>query len=114
MLAPQAGDALYHSWFVVEGEGSPYMLGISEAQLNGVTNQICAVSNPFLSADMVVQELGRLVELGRVISDETIAGQRTRVWLTPDILEGAFITSNDIGGMGYEGVTLAIAAPKQY
>ena len=114
MFAPQGGDALYHSWFVVEGEGSPYMLGISEAPLDGETYQICAVSNPFLGADVALKELGLLMELGSVVSDETIAGQRTRVWITPDVLEGAFITSNDIGGMGYEGVTLAPAAPKQY
>lgn len=114
MLSPQDGKAPYQSWFVVEGEGSPFLLGISAAPLNGRIYQICAVSNPFMDADSALEEMTTFVELGSAISDETLAGQRARVWLTPSILEGAFITSNDIGGTGYEGVTLALAAPKQY
>jgi hypothetical protein len=114
MFAPQNSEAPYHSWFVVKGQGSPYLLGISEAPLYRRTYQICSISNPYLDAESVLRELRRFVELGDPIADDSVAGQRTRVWNTPSVLADAFLTSSDIGGMGYEGVTVSLAAPKQY
>lgn len=114
MLGPQEVDAHYHSWFVVEGDGAPYFLGISEGQFDSETYQICAVSNPFMEAENAIAVLKEFMELPEANSDETIAGSRTRLWLTPRILDGAYVSANDIGEMGSDGVTLAIGAPKQY
>jgi hypothetical protein len=114
MLAPQEAGAPYHSWFAIEGEGSPFLLGISEAPLNGKTFQMCAVSNPFMDADIALEALQTIVSLGTTLTDETIAGQRYRAWLVPDIVQDAFIAASDIQNMGSTGVTLSIAAPKLY
>jgi hypothetical protein len=114
MLAPQDPSASYHSWFVIEGEGSPYLLGISEAPLRGTTYQICAVSNPFLDEKVALNALNKLMALGASSTDETVAGQRYRTWFVPEVLEGAFLSASDIKAMGASGVTLSLAAPKQY
>ena len=86
MLSPQAADALYHSWFVIEGEGAPFLLGISEGPFENELYQICAVSNPFLNADDVLESLKKFVQLDDQFADEVIAGQRTRTWIVPKVL----------------------------
>ena len=114
LLSPQATNAPFQSWFVIEGEGAPVLVGISEGSFKGQTYQFCAVSNPFMDSETALKKLATYVELNTPDSDETVAGQRTRLWLTPSILDGSFLQVSDIGGMGYKGVTLSIAAPKQY
>ncbi|MBS0124685.1 hypothetical protein [Thetidibacter halocola] len=114
MLAPQDPNIPYHSWFATDGEGTPLLLGISEAPMFGKTYQICAVSNPFMGAERALEEVKKFVPLGTPITDESIAGQRIRTWDASALLAGAFLASSDIAGMGAEGVTLSVSAPKQY
>ena len=114
MFAPQSASASYHSWMVAEGQGAPYTLGISEAPLRDELYQICVVSNPFMNADDALRELKELVTLSKKIADDETAGNRIQVWMTPSILEGSFISLTDIRAMGVDGMTLSIAAPKQY
>lgn len=114
LLAPQEYDAPYHSWFVIEGEGSPFLLGISEAPIRNETYQICSVSNPFIEPEVALEALRTLVNIEALVSDETTAGQRIRSWSTNEILEGSFVSATDFSAMGSSGVTLSSAAPKQY
>ncbi|GHE98154.1 hypothetical protein GCM10016455_18530 [Aliiroseovarius zhejiangensis] len=114
LLAPQDPQAPFQGWIATDGPGAPFLIGISEGKLRGVTYQFCAVSNPFLDAERAMDILEQHIQLSQPYVDESTAGQRYRAWLVDEVLSGAFLSTTDIGGMGYRGLTLSIAAPKQY
>ncbi|MBL4540249.1 MAG: hypothetical protein JKP97_00385 [Rhodobacteraceae bacterium] len=114
LLAPPEPEAPFQGWIVFDGPGSPFLLGISEGDLEGTTYQFCSVTNPFLPSDEVISILRGFVNLDQPLTDETVSGQRYRAWWAPEILEGAILSSSDISTMGLSGITLSIAAPKQY
>jgi hypothetical protein len=114
LYAPQEAEAPYHSWFAIEGTGAPFVISISEAPFQEQIYQICSVSNPFMNANLALQQLDKFVSLNLSITDETVAGSRYRIWSAADILEGVLISANDSEAIGGEGITLSILAPKQY
>ena len=114
IFGPQNASTPYHSWTVSEGQGAPYLLGVSEAEMRGQIYQMCVVSNPFMDVDDSLRELRKLVKLGEKVADDVTAGSRVQVWMTPSIVEGSFIGVTDIKEMGVDGMSLSIGAPKQY
>ena len=113
MLSPQAPDANFKGWLSMQGVGSPFLLGTSEGPFKGRIYQFCALSNPYMDSDAIMPRVEALLELGQKFSDDTVAGQRMRGWLIPSIQGDAFLTINDMVGMGYSGVTISISAPKE-
>ena len=114
MLAPQAPDAKFKGWLSLQGIGSPFILGISEGTFEDKAYQFCALSNPYIGAEAIMPRTTELLELGNQFLNDTTAGQRMRGWMVPNIQEDGFLMINDISGMGYSGVTISFAAPKQY
>lgn len=114
MIAPASPDAHFAGWLVMEGQGAPFLLGISEADWDGEVYQTCVVANPFMASETTILRLEELMGLKAVLADETEAGQRLRIWDASHVLDGTFISLTDIGALDQGGTTIGISAPKQY
>lgn len=112
LMAPQDPNAEFAGFFVADGPGSPYLLGVSRSVVDGKTLVACAVANPYIEAAGVVASLDKLAALGKPIQDETGMGQRIRVWDSGKFSNGSFVSLVDAGPMGMGGATLSILAPE--
>jgi hypothetical protein len=111
LLAPQDSNAKFVGYYAQSGDGAPYFLGVTKADLEGRSFTICAVSNPYIETAQVVSALEKMASIGAPDNDESAMGQRYRVWLVNQWSQGAFISLTDAEPMGYGGATLSMAAP---
>lgn len=111
LFAPQNPNADFVGFLATEVEGAPFILGLSKAEVDGVSNTSCVVANPYIKTESVVSALEEIVGVGPTISDEKGMGQRLRVWDTHSWAEGSFISLTDAEPMGYGGATLGMTAP---
>lgn len=79
--------------------------------MDGRTLTICSIANPYIETAQVVSALENFADIGAPDHDESLMGQRYRVWLVDEWSEDAFISLTDAEPMGYRGATLAISAP---
>ena len=113
LYAPLNPAAKFEGFFVNEGEGAPYFLGVTFALFEGQEMDTCAVANPYIETQKVVEALLSFAKLGQPDEDETQMGQRSRLWFTDDFAQGSFIILTDAEPMGYGGATLSISAPSE-
>ncbi|WP_146193184.1 hypothetical protein [Maritimibacter sp. 55A14] len=113
MLAPQDPSAEYSGWLVLEEGKTPFLLGISKADLNGMDYSICVVANPNIEVDEVLTEIRNLASIGKIIDSVEEAGQRYRVWSTEKIAEQSFISAVDAPKMDIRGGTISLSAPTE-
>lgn len=113
LVAPQDPNAEFVGFFVQTGEGAPYFLGVSKSDVEGQSLISCTVANPYIETAEVVSALQSFAQTGLPDVDETAMGQRYRVWLVNQWVQGAFISLTDAEPMGYDGATLSIIAPSQ-
>jgi hypothetical protein len=111
LMAPQDPKAEFSGFFVTEGDGSPYMLGVSKSIDNGETLETCTLANPYINTASVVNAIGSLIKLGTPDIDESQMGQRFRLWMTDAISKGSIVSLTDAEAMGYGGATLSITSP---
>ena len=113
LVAPQDPNAEFIGFFVQTGEGAPYLLGVSKSDVEGQSLTSCTVANPYIETAEVVSALQSFAQTGIPDVDETAMGQRYRVWLVNQYVQGAFISLTDAEPMGYDGASLSIIAPSQ-
>lgn len=113
LVAPQDPNAETMGFFVQTGEGAPYLLGVSKAEVEGKSLTSCTVANPYIETTEVVSALQLFAKTGIPDVDETAMGQRYRVWRVNRWLQGAFISLTDAEPMGYGGASLSMTAPSQ-
>ena len=113
LVAPQDPNAEFIGFFVQTGDGAPYLLGVSKSNIEGQSLTSCTVANPYIEATEVVSALKSFAQTGIPDVDETAMGQRYRVWLVNQWVQGAFISLTDAKPMEYDGVSLTIVAPSQ-
>ncbi len=112
-LGPQDPDARFSGWMVKSSDDSIlYLLGVSEADFKGVRIQTCVVANPDVDTVKTLLQVTSLLNLGSPSDDFEQMGQRTRIWMWDEFVNGSAIylthqISPEIG------VSFAIMAPKQ-
>ncbi len=113
MLAPQDPTADYAGWLFAEKDKQPFLVGISQARLNGEDYSICVVANPNVAMDEVLNEIQNLTTFGDQIENSEEAGQRYRIWATEELAERSFISAVDAPKMGIVGGTISLSAPTE-
>ncbi|MEZ5913333.1 MAG: hypothetical protein R3D84_14860 [Paracoccaceae bacterium] len=113
MVAPQDPNADYSGWLVAEKDKKPYLVGISQAKLNGEDYSICVIANPYVAIDDVLEEIQNLTTLDSQIANSEEAGQRYRVWATEGIAARSFVSAVDAPQMGIVGGTISLSAPTE-
>ncbi|MYE01450.1 MAG: hypothetical protein F4Y03_09235 [Alphaproteobacteria bacterium] len=111
LMAPQDQNAQFEGFIVLDGEGAPFLFGVSKGIANGVRMCTCAVANPYANAAEVASTLVEFSGLGRPSLDEATMGQRFRLWSTNGWARGSHISLTDAGPSGLGGVTLGMIAP---
>ena len=111
LMAPQDPNAEFSGFLVLDGDGSPYLLGVSRSVSDGKTMEACAVANPYIKTSTVVSALSKIVGLGTADEDESQMGQRYRLWATAKWMAGSYVMLTDAEPMGLDGATLGIVAP---
>ncbi len=113
LVAPQDPNAIFMGFFAQTGEGAPYLLGVSKAEVEGQSLTSCTVANPYIETIEVVSALQLFAKTGIPDVDETAMGQRYRVWRVNRWVQGAFISLTDAEPMGYGGASLSMTAPSR-
>ena len=111
LVAPQNPDAEFEGFLVTEGEGAPYLLGISAATEQGELLHTCSVANPFLPSEQLESAVDHWHEIGDPDEEQVVAGQRYRIWFVNHIADRAFVGIVDATPMGMPGATISITAP---
>jgi len=113
MVAPQDPNTKFSGWLVREDGQQPFMLGISEAMLKGVSYSMCVVSSPYVDMESVVTEVRKLTTFGKLLDNMEEAGQRYRVWATEQLAPRSFVSAIDAPKMGITGGTISLSAPTE-
>lgn len=113
MLAPQDPNADYSGWLFAEKDKKPFLVGISQAKIDGSDYSICVVANPYVATDEVLEEIQSLTKFGEQIVNSEEAGQRYRVWATDELAERSFISAVDAPKLGIVGGTISLTAPTE-
>ena len=79
MLAPSDPEATWEGW-AAKYEGKTYLVGISEAQMDGRTVVGCTVAVREVDQEELVKLLTNVVKM-RALNDETEAMQRYLAWV---------------------------------
>lgn len=112
MMAPQDPSAYFKGWFVSQGDGSPYFLGVAEGVLDGRRYVICTIASPSHDVDRLLSELQSRIKIGRKLSTDESMGQRTRSWDLSSVVNGGLLSATDAKTSGIDGGNLSFFSPK--